>query len=185
MEDTQIIELYFQRSERAISETDTKYGAYCNTIAFNILQNSEDSEECQNDTYLKLWNTIPPTRPNCFKSFIGKIARNLAINMYDKRKAQKRGRGSVELALDELEECIPDTSNSIESEDKLVIETLNTFLKSLPEKHSRYFIRRYFYMDSTSDIAKRFNVNESSVRVSLMRTRDKLKIFFEKEEICL
>ena len=105
--------------------------------------------------------------------------------MYDKRKAQKRGRGSVELALDELEECIPDTSNSIESEDKLVIETLNTFLKSLPEKHSRYFIRRYFYMDSTSDIAKRFHVNESSVRVSLMRTRDKLKIFFEKEEICL
>lgn len=185
MEDTQIIELYFQRSESAISETDLKYGAYCNTIAYNILQNSEDSEECQNDTYLKLWNTIPPTRPSNFKAFIGKITRNLALNIYEKHKAQKRGAGSVELALDELEECIPDASASVPSEDSVVTECLNSFLKSLPTQHRNIFIRRYFYMASVSEIADFFKMNESTVRVSLKRTRDKLKVFFEKEEIYL
>ena len=107
------------------------------------------------------------------------------MNLYDKHKAQKRGAGSVELALDELEECIPDTSASIPSEDSIVTECLNSFLKSLPIKHRNIFIRKYFYMASITEIAEFFDLNESTVRVSLKRTRDKLKVFFEKEEIYL
>ncbi len=185
MEDKEIIDLYFERSERAITETDSKYGAYCNTIAYNILQNSEDTEECKNDTYLKLWNTMPPERPYHLKAFIGRITRNLAINMYDKIRAQKRGGGSFEICLDELAECIADNANPYVSEDSVVTECLNSFLRKLPSEPRNIFIRRYFYMDSTSDIAKRFGFKETKVRVTLKRTRDKLKIFFEKEGICL
>jgi len=183
MEDKEIIDLYFERSESAIAETDKKYGAYCNTIAYNILQNSEDTEECCNDTYLKLWNTIPPERPSYFKAFIGRITRNLAINMYDRNKAQKRGGGSVELCLDELEECIPDNSDPYVSEDSVIRDCLDSFLRKLPSEPRNIFIRRYWYMDSTSEIAKRFGVKETKVRVSLKRTRDRLKVFFEKEGI--
>ncbi|MBO7451395.1 MAG: sigma-70 family RNA polymerase sigma factor [Clostridiales bacterium] len=185
MDDSQIIELYFDRSEEAITETDKKYGGYCNTIAYNILQNSEDSEECQNDTYLKCWNTIPPTRPLNFKAFIGRIARNIAINIYDKRNAQKRGSGTVELALDELEECIPATDIPSPSEDSVITDCLNAFLRSLPPQPRNVFINRYWYMASTSEIAKKYNMNESTVRVTLKRTREKLKLYMEKEGIIL
>lgn len=184
MEDSRIIDLYFERSENAISETNQKYGSYCNTIAFNILQNHEDSEECKNDTYLKLWNTIPPTRPSHFKAFIAKITRNLAINLYDKHNAQKRGSGVVELALDELEECIPSPAGDT-SEDQMVTECLNKFLRSLNSEQRTIFIRRYFHMTPTADIAEQMNIKDSKVRVTLKRLRDKLKVFFEKEGIIL
>lgn len=185
MEDTQIIDLYFERSENAISETDIKYGAYCHTIAYNVLQNTEDSDECRNDTYLKVWNSIPPTRPSHFKAFIGKITRNLAIDMYNKYHAQKRNSGSVDLALDELAECISDNSNPYKAEDSVVTECLNAFLRSLPTDTRSIFIRRYWQMSSTADIAAALNMKESTVRVSLKRTRDKLKAYFLKEGIYL
>lgn len=185
MEDAGIIELYFARNEDAIEQTDRKYGPYCNTIAYNILQDFGDCEECKNDTYLKVWNTIPPVRPLNFKAFIGRITRNLAIDIYDKRHAAKRGGGTVEVALDELSECISAPSDPYRAEDRVVKECLNNFLRTLPEEPRNIFIRRYWYMDPTADIASAMKITEGKVRVSLKRTRDKLRLFFEKEGIWL
>ena len=114
MEDHNIVDLYWFRDENAISETDKKYGSYCSTIANNILYNLEDSKECVNDTYLKTWNSIPPTRPKILKAFLGKITRNLALNIYKSKNCQKR-KGEVPLVLDELKECIP-SQNDIDTE---------------------------------------------------------------------
>ncbi len=183
MEDASIIELYFDRDEDAIRQTDIKYGSYCNTITYNILHDYHDSEECRNDTYFKLWNTIPPTRPNHFKAFIARIARNLAIDMYDKKHADKRGGAAVELALDELEECLGASSNPYEAEDQVVTDCLNAFLRTLSEEARFMFVRRYWYMDTTVQIAELMKIKESKVRVTLKRTRDRLRSFLAKEGI--
>ena len=171
------------RAENAVAETAAKYGAYLKYIAYNILKNREDTEECTNDTYMKVWNTIPPERPNCFKAFIGRIARNTAINLYNKYNALKR-RGS-EIALDELAECIPDPNIDKVSEDKEIREGLNTFLRSLPEEPRKIFVKRYWYMSSVKDIAKELKFSESKVKMSLMRTRNALKDYFAGEGISI
>ena len=183
MEDASIIELYFDRDEDAIRQTDIKYGSYCNTITYNILHDYHDSEECRNDTYFKLWNTIPPTRPKIFKAFIARIARNLAIDLYNKKHADKRGGASVELALDELEECLSASSNPYAAEDQVVTDCLNAFLRTLSEEARFMFVRRYWYMDTTVQIAESMKIKESKVRVTLKRTRDRLRSFLAKEGI--
>lgn len=184
MDDKQIIELYWARSESAIAETDRRYGKFCHRIAYNILINREDSEECVNDTYVKTWSAIPPKRPAKLGAFLGKITRNLALSRYEKIHAGKRGSGEVPIALDELAECIPDPK-SVEQmiENRLLVEKLNLFLSSLQEDTRRIFMYRYWELCSIKEIASVYGISESKVKMSLFRTRGKLRAFFEQEGI--
>lgn len=180
LEDDNIIELYWYRDENAILETDKKYGKYCNKIANNILYNIEDSQECVNDTYLKTWNTIPPTRPKVLKAFLGKITRNLALNIYKSKKCQKR-QGEVPLVLEELQECIPSPNNiDAEIEEKELTKYINEFLKSLPKQKRIIMIERYWYLNSIKDISKKNNLTQSNVKMTLLRLRKNLKEFLEE-----
>ena len=184
MDDRQILELYNERSEAAISETAAKYGKYCHAVAYNILYNEEDTEECVNDTYLKAWASIPPQVPEKLSAFLGKITRNLAISKYRYNSSKKRGNGQVALALEELAECIPATNSTEQTiSDKLFTETLNVFLAELPIEKRKIFMQRYWYLRPISEIAEEFAVSESKVKMSLLRTRNKLKQFLEKEGI--
>ena len=184
MDDQEIIDLYWARSEHAIMETEHKYGKLCHRIAWNILGNHQDSEECVSDTYLKAWSAMPPKRPAKLSAFLGKITRNLALNRYERNTADKRGGGEVSLALDELAESIPD-SQTIEAtvDNRALTDTLNRFLDSLPAEPRRIFLRRYWEVCSVREIADIYGISESKVKVSLFRTRGKLKAFLEKEGI--
>ena len=186
MEDKQIIELYFARSEQAIAETDARYGLYCRSIASRILHDREDSEECVNDTWLRAWNTIPPQRPRKLAVFLGRITRNLALNRWEVDSAQKRGGGQVPLALEELRECLPASGAGTDPTETLVLtETLNRFLAALPKESRVIFLRRYWYLDSISEISRRMGLTESKVKMSLLRSREKLRSLLEKEGISL
>jgi len=154
MEDSEIIELYWKRDEVAIQETNKKYGKYCSKIAYNIIANVEDSEECVNDTYLRVWNALPPNRPSIFKAFLAKITRNLALDKYDSKNAQKRN-NSMDLVYEELEDCIPTNSMENEIEYNELVKELNIFLENLPKEKRVVFLERYWYMSSIKDIAKR------------------------------
>ena len=182
MEDNKIVELYFQRNTEAIKETDHKYGSYCFAIANNVLHNIEDSEECVNDTWLQAWKAIPPKKPTRLQMFLAKITRNLSFNRYNARKTDKRGGGEIPLVLDELTECIAHESD-IESEvlAKELGECINSFIKTLSEKDCNILIRRYFYVEPVAVIAKKYNMTDNYVMVSLSRTRKKLKAYLEKE----
>ncbi len=184
MEDEKIISLYFERNENAIRETDRKYGAYCFSIAHGILKNISDSEECLNDAYMKTWQSIPPERPLKLKFFLAKITRNLSLDAYKKRNAEKRGGGEGELVFSELAECMPSEEN-IETalSAKKLSECLSVFLEMLPQRERCVFLRRYFYLESTKDIAKKYAMREHNVYVILSRTRVKLKALLEKEGI--
>lgn len=186
MEDKQILDLYWMRSENAISETANKYGRYCHYIAFNILHNDEDSEECTNDTYLKAWETIPPNRPDKLSAFLGKITRNLALDKYRLYNTQKRGAGQISFVLDELQECIP-TANNTENivDDLMLTQVLNQFLASLSETKRKIFMRRYWYLSTVKEISQDFNISESKVKMSLLRSRKKLKLLLEKKGIAI
>ena len=154
MTDEKIVELYWERSEEAIKETDKQYGRYFHNIAKEILQDEEDAKEIVNDTYLKAWNSIPPERPKPLKAFLGRITRQLSINRLERNKAQKRGGGQYLLALDELAECIPDSSGSKDfASDIDLSDTINRFLRGLPIEQRRVFIKRYWYMSSIADTA--------------------------------
>ena len=186
MDDRQIIALYNERSEAALSETATKYGKYCRTIAYNILYNEEDSEECVNDTWLQAWEAIPPQYPNRLSAFLGKITRNLALNRYKQNSAKKRGGGQMMLALEELAECIPGTdSTEAAAEETLLIEVLNRFLADLPTEKRKLFLRRSWYLCSVKEIAEDFGLGESNVKMTLLRIREQLKSVLEKEGITL
>ena len=184
MDDNRIIELYWERSEKAISRTAAKYGGYCYTIAYNILFNNEDSEESVNDTWLAAWNTIPPKRPRQLAAFLGKMTRNSSLDRWKNRTAAKRGGGEVPLVLDELEECISG-EDSVEKEylQKEFARTLNQFLEKLPEMERKVFMCRYWYMDSIENIADRFGFTESKVASMLHRTRGKLRKVLKQEGI--
>ncbi len=182
MEDTAIVDLYFARSETAISETDKKYGPYCYSIAYNILTNKEDAEESVSDTWLSAWHAIPPKRPGILSAFLGKITRRLAIDRWRSRRAYKRGGGEVPLALEELEECIPGgTSPELEFERKRFAAVFNRFLGSLPQTERRVFLCRYWYLDTVADTAAYFGFSESKTASMLCRTRKKLRKVLEKE----
>ena len=180
MDDRQIVELYWARSEAAISETDKKYGRYCHYIAYQILSNDEDAKEIVNDTYLKIWNTVPPQRPDPLKPYVGTISRQLALNAYKAQHAQKRG-GQASPILEELSECIPSPDNGEDIENSVAFsDMLSRFLWALPKKVRMIFVRRYFYMSSISDIARDLSMKESNVTMHLHRTRKKLQDFLEK-----
>ncbi len=182
MEDSQIIELYWQKNAEAISETAGKYGAYCFSIAEHILQNREDSEECINDTWLCAWNAIPPQRPKALRMFLAKITRNLSFDRFHARNAEKRGGGEVALVLDELAECLgggTDTEGAYEA--KELRQSIRRFVGALPEREGNVLVRRYFFAESVADIAERYGLSGNNVMVILSRTRKKLKAHLLKE----
>ena len=185
MEDSQIIALYWQRNADAVKETAEKYGAYCFAIANNILHDFEDSEECVNDTWLNAWNAIPPQRPRIFPSFLAKITRNLSINRYHTRSAEKRGGGEMTIVLEELSECLAGESDT-ESEylAKELGRSIRYFVRTLPERDGNLFVRRYFFTESIQQIAQRYDLSENNVMVILSRTRKKLKVHLEREGLC-
>jgi len=186
LEDSEIIGLYWDGSETAIEETAKKYSRYCHSIAFNILYDNEDARECVNDTYLHAWNAMPPNRPNCLATFLGKITRNLSLDRYRQYSAKKRGLGQVELALSELDEAIPSASSvEQETDGKELVEALNRFLESLPEQKRIVFVQRYWYLLPVKAIAKHSGVREGQIKSTLFRTRNALKAFLESEGVIL
>lgn len=186
MKDHEIIGLYWARNESAITASAEKYGNYCHTIAYNILHNNEDAEECANDTYLGAWNSIPPQRPSRLSTYLGKITRNLALNRYKRYTAEKRGYGQVEIVLSELEVCIPaETTVEQTVEEKTLVEAINRFLHSQPRTKRDIFIRRYWHLYTIREIAEVYGMSESNVASSLFRIRNELKSFLEKEGIML
>lgn len=186
MDDKQIVDLYWERSETAISETAKKYGRYCHYIAFNILYNDEDSEECVNDTYLNAWNSMPSNRPSVLKTFLGKLTRNLSLNRYKQLTAEKRGKGQMPLVIDELHECLPAAGNTENVVDDMVLaEVLNRFLAALGAEQRRIFMRRYWYLSPVKEIAADYSIGESKVKMSLLRSRGELKSLLEKEGISI
>lgn len=186
MEDRDIVELFWNRAEIAIPETANKYGKYCYSIAYNILRNHEDSEECVNDTYLNAWKSMPPHRPNRLSTFLGKIIRNLSLNRWEQNNSEKRGGGQVLLALDELSEYIPAAENVEQTVDDLVlVEVFNRFLESQSKSRRKIFMQRYWYMSSIKEIATGYGITEGQVKMSLLRSRKALKNFLEEEGIGL
>ena len=184
--DDAIVALYWERNEAAIVESDRKYGAYCQTIAQNILFNEQDALECVNDTWLGAWNSMPPHRPSVLASFLGKITRRLSISRFRKRTAEKRGEGELPLALDELEECVSHGSqNGSEVESMILQEELTRiiegFLKAQPQAQRSMFVCRYWYLDPVAEIAARFGCSESKVKTTLFRMRERLKGVLEQE----
>lgn len=186
MDDEKIIALYWARSEAAIWETANKYNRYCYTIAYSILKNNEDSEECVNDTYMRAWEAIPPKRPNRLSTFLGKITRNLSLNRYERYTAKKRGSGQLTLALDELKECIPAGDNTNQAMDEVALtEIFNGFLAALPADTRKIFMRRYWYFSSVKEIAADYHFSESKIKMILLRTRNELKQILLKEGVIL
>ncbi len=181
MDDELIVQLYWDRSESAISETDRKYGSYCKSIAYNILQNIEDAEESVNDTYMDAWNAMPPHRPSILATFLGKITRRISIDRWRSQTRLKRGGGEITLALEELDECIAGSQNvEKEMERKELAQLINRFLDSLPVPERRVFLSRYLYMDSIKDIAQKFGFSQSKVMSMLHRLRQKLRRHLEE-----
>ena len=186
MEDSAIIDLYWAREEQALTETNSKYGGMCRTIAFNILHDWEDTEECVNDTWLRAWNAMPPQRPGVLSAFLSRITRNLSLDRYKAARAVKRGGGQMALALEELGDCVP-AAGSVEETIELreLSKLLDGFLRELPEKEACVFLRRYWYVDSTREIAQRYEMAEGSVKSMLHRLRRKLRERLEKEGVAL
>ena len=184
MEDSAIIDLYWAREERALSETDTKYGGCCRSIAHNILRNREDTEECVSDTWLHAWNAMPPQRPSILSSFLGRITRNLSFDRCRRQNAEKRGGGALPLALDELSECVPAPGRVEHTlEERELAEAIDRFLRTLPERECSMFLRRYWYVDSVQSIAARYAIKENTAKSILFRTREKLRRYLAGEGI--
>ena len=175
MEDQGIIKLFFDRSEQAIVETDKKYGGFCYSIAYNILDNREDSEESVSDTYMAAWNTIPPHRPSFLNAFLAKLTRHISIDRWRKRSAKKRGGGEMILALEELEECADSHNVETELAKKELTRLLNAFLSSLPDTERNVFLCRYWYLDSIQTISEVSGFSQSKVTSMLHRLREKLR----------
>ena len=198
LEDREIIRLFLERSEQAIVELDRKYGAAVRKTAVNILNNRLDAEECANDTWLGAWESIPPHRPEKLGAYLGKITRNLALNLYEKKHAEKRGGGETALALDELAECVGgvpggkgtagisgsvwDSEGSTE-EGMVLTACLNRFLQGMKAEDRKIFVQRYWYMYSVKEIAGNLGLGESKVKMTLLRQREKLKKVLEEEGI--
>lgn len=182
MDDSQIIRLYFDRSENAITETGKKYGTYCYSIASNILGIHEDAEETVNDTYLSAWNTIPPHVPNVLAAYLGRITRQLSIDRLRKYRAFKRGGGEIATALEELGECVSD-KDEVEGAiyRKELMASINRFLGELKPLERSVFICRYWYLDSTEEIAGKSACSVSKIKSMLLRIRKRLNTHLEKE----
>lgn len=182
MEDLQIIELFFQRSEEAVSQTDRKYGRFLRSVAERILSIPEDSEEVVNDTYLAAWNKIPPEVPKALKYYLSRITRNLALSRFDYGNAQKRS-AFAEVAISELEECIPDPAAQPEmrAEQRELTKTMNRFLSGLSGIDCALFVGRYYYNRTAAELGRKYNMREYQVKYRLKKLRAELKRFLEKE----
>lgn len=183
MEDTRIVDLYFQRDEQALTHTRHRYGRYLYRVAYNVLQNEQDAEECINDTLLRAWNAIPPHRPERLAVYLGKIIRRLALDRYAARTADKRGGGITAALLEEWRDALPTGGDP--ADDLAVQDALNRFLRQLPQERRRVFLRRYWYGDPIRAIAADRGATESRIKMMLARTRGELKEFLEKEGIAL
>ena len=184
MEDFQIIALYFARNETAIHETSNKYGHLCFSIAENILSDMEDSEECVNDTYLGVWNSIPTKKPDNFMAFLCKITRNLSLKRLDYNRAQKR---TPELltSFDELEAVLPDHQIEHQISDEDIALTISRFLQMETPESRNVFLRKYWFCDSIQTISEAYGFREEKVKSMLYRTRNRLKGYLKKEGIAL
>lgn len=191
MEDKLLIDGLFARDERSVARLEEKYSGYCYTVAYAVVRCREDAQECVGDAMLGAWNSIPPNRPENLGAYVGRIARNSALNMLKARRSKKRGEKNVALALDELSECIPSAENTEQQADTVLLrEAVNGFLDSLEREKRIVFIQRYWYMLGISEIAAERGMTEGAVKMSLKRTRDSLKIFskrralrYEKEDL--
>lgn len=184
MEDQKIVEMFWKRDEGAVQLAKSSYGTYCYTIALHILQDREDAAECENDTYLRVWESIPPERPSCLRVYMGTITRRLALDRWRHFHADKRGGGQVALSLEELGECVPDASRVEQAvEYGETARLISDFLRALPQIECDLFLRRYWYLDSIQQIARRYGFSESKVKMTLKRTRDQLRACLEKEGI--
>lgn len=185
MHDTDIVELYWQRSDKAIEESSKKYGNYCFSIARNICGAIEDAEECVNDTWFKAWNLMPDNRPSVLSSFLGCITRSISLDRVKTKSRLKRGRGQITIALEELEECIPDSSSVEKSFELRELETaILNYLNQLSETEKLIFISRYWYLAPMSEISEKLNFSQSKVKSTLFRLRKKLKSYLEEESLC-
>ncbi len=181
MEDKKIVDLYWARSQRAIEETSKKFGHYLKSVSFNILRNNEDASECVNDTYLKAWNSMPNARPYYLKGFLSKITRNISLDLYKKNNALKRGKGEVEITIDELSEIISSGNNIDEKIDEMyILDIINKFLDNLGREKRKIFLMRYFYINSIEEISKNLNMSKNSITTILFRLRNDLKKELEK-----
>lgn len=184
--DLQIIDLYWARSEEAITATAAEYGGYCTAIAWNILHSREDTEECVSDTWHRAWQSMPPERPNPLRVWLGKITRNLALDRWRACRAEKRGGGQMEVLLSELEGCLPGGEDpEKKAEDREIIDAVNRWLRELPRTARLIFLRRYWYGDSIADIAKAAHMGQGAVKSALFRARNGLKAYLEQEGIFL
>lgn len=181
MDDHEIIELFWQRSEAALEETQSRYGAMCMRLAGNILTDPEDIRECLNDAYLALWDRIPPERPESFPAFVKRIVRNLALKRYHYNRAQKRS-GTVEASLEELEGtlCSVETAESAYDAKELAVH-INAFVRALEREQRMLFVRRYWYFDSIEKLAADFGMSQSKVKSILFRLRNRLRDILQKE----
>ena len=185
MEDREIVDLYWQRSDLAISETDKKYGRYCRSIAYRILASQEDAEECVSDTWFRAWNRMPDDRPSALSVFLGGITRQLALNRIRAKNRKKRGGGEAVLALDELSEVLSDGTDLERSvEDKELEEAIGSFVAALPETEKTVFVLRYWHLVSISEIAMRMHFSQSKTKSMLFRTRNKLKTYLLEAGLC-
>lgn len=182
MEDRKILDLYFARNEDAIRETDRKYGHYCFSVAWHILFNNEDSQECVNDTWHQTWQLIPPQRPNRLQYFLARITRGFALNRLRTKTREKRGGGEYDAALSELEGVLSAGSDpAAEFAAKELADVINRFLKGRKDRDRNIFVRRYFYLESPAEIARRYGLSENNVSVILSRVRTQLKEHLQKE----
>lgn len=183
MEDQEIVELFLERSEQAVRQLQDKYGSRFTQIAWNILHDRQDAEECVNDALLAVWNAVPPERPESLLTYACHIVRNLAIKKYHSNRAKKRN-AYYDVALDELEECIQ-AKDTVEGEVavKETAAAINRFLEGLDRQNRMIFMRRYWFADSLTEIAVRFHISERNLSLRLLRVRKKLKKFLEKEGI--
>ena len=182
MDDNRIVELYLLRDETAIKQTTEKYGSRLRSLAYGIVNDQQTAEECENDTYMEAWNTIPPHEPRSYLyAFLARITRHISLNCCRDRNRLKRSAFICELSA-EMEQCIP-ASDDVECriDDIALSETLNKFLSTLDEEKRNIFVRRYWYLDSIDDISKRFTLSESKVKAALYRCRNQLRKHLEKE----
>ena len=182
MRDHDIVNLYWDRNEDAINQTQMKYGAYLSKVAYNILADFEDSKECVNDTYLAAWNSMPSNRPNNLGTYLGKITRQISIDVFRRKHREKRYASEYSISLDELGDTFSDGSTpEQELNAKLLDETINRFVCALPRLTQRAFVGRYYFFDPIKDIAAYCGMTESKIKVLLFRTRQKLKFSLKKE----
>lgn len=186
MDDRDIIALYFKRLESAITETAKKYGKYCFSISNNILRNRQDAEESVNDTYLQTRNSIPPTKPNCLSAYLAKIVRNISLNRIKASKTQKRGSGEYELAYDELAGIISSPQTVEDLIDEISLRDLiNRWLETLSPEQRMVFVGRYWYFDSVTTISSKMDFSVSKTKMLLLRLRNELKQYLEREGVHL